>query len=337
MRPVFDQVLLLCPEVKTGGPEALHQLGHQIARHGGVARMVYYAPYSRLEIDGDLVRCDTAASPMPAHFAQYAPQVLTETRLTADTLVVFPEPLAHLAAEAKGYQRALWWLSLDNALPQNPELEQDDGAAGLFADPLLIHFHQSDYAARFLRDRGAAQFFPLSDYTDPQFLHRSLVAEDNPPITDRRNVVCFFPNKGGALAAQFLDGAALLRQPVDFVPIRDMTKAQVRATLFGARIYIDFGHHPGKDRVPREAAIAGAVVLLHAAGAARCFPDHPLAEAYRFTQDDVASGALHQRIDAILDDPATHYAAQRAYRQAIRLERERFDLEVRGFFFDGAD
>jgi hypothetical protein len=337
MRPVYDQVLLLCPEVKTGGPEALHQLGHQIALHGGEARMVYYAPYSRLEIDGDVVRCDAAASPMPAHFAQYAPQVLRETRLTADTLVVFPEPLAKLAADAVGYRRALWWLSLDNALPQNPELGDDASAACLFADPRLLHFHQSEYAARFLRDHCAAQFFPLSDYTDPQFVHRSLVTELTPPITERRNVVCFFPNKGGALAARFLEGAASLRQPVAFVPIRDMTKAQVRATLFGARIYIDFGHHPGKDRVPREAAIAGAVVLLHAAGAARCFPDHPLAEAYRFTEADVESGALHRRIDAILDDPAAHFAAQRAYRQGILLERARFDLEVRGLFFEGAD
>lgn len=337
MRPVYDQVLLLCPEVKTGGPEALHQLGYQIALHGGVARMVYYAPYSRLEIDGDVVRCEADASPMPAHFAQYAPQVLRETRLTPDTLVVFPEPLAKLASEATGYQRALWWLSLDNALPQNPELEEGDGAAGLFADPRLIHFHQSEYAARFLRNHGATQFFPLSDYTDPQFIHRSLVAELNPPIADRRNVMCFFPNKGGPLAARFLEGAAALRQPVEFVPIRDMTKAQVRATLFRARIYIDFGHHPGKDRVPREAAIAGAVVLLHAAGAARCFPDHPLADVYRFTEADVTSGALHRRIDAILDDPAAHFAAQLAYRQAIRLERERFDLEVRGLFFDGGE
>lgn len=334
MRPVYDQVLLLCPEVKTGGPEALHQLGHQIARHGGLARMAYYAPHSRLEIDGDIIRCHADDSPMPAHFAQYAPQVLRETRLTPNTLIVFPEPLSKLAAAPAGYQRALWWLSLDNALAQNPDLA-GGAAAALFGDPALIHFHQSDYVARFLREKGAAQSFPLSDYTDPQFLHRSQVREDNPPIAERGNIICFFPNKGAALAARFLEGAGGLRQAVSFVPIRDMTKAQVRATLFGARIYIDFGHHPGKDRVPREAAIAGAVVLLHAAGAARCFADHPLAAAYRFTEDDVASGALHQRIDAILDDPAAHFAAQRAYRQAILLERERFDLEVRGLFFEG--
>ncbi|HTC07790.1 MAG TPA: hypothetical protein VK726_03355 [Acetobacteraceae bacterium] len=69
MRPVFDQVLLRCPQLKTGGPEALHQLGHQIAPHSGVARMACRAPYARLEIDGDLARYDAAVSPMLAHIA----------------------------------------------------------------------------------------------------------------------------------------------------------------------------------------------------------------------------------------------------------------------------
>ncbi len=336
MRPVFDEVLLLCPEVKTGGPEALHQLGYQIARHGGVARMVYYAPHSRIEVDGDLLRCHAEASPMPAHFAQYQPQVLRETRMGPNTLMVFPEPLSKLAADAdKGYQRAVWWLSLDNALPQNQDLLDGEARRGLFADAGLIHFYQSDYARQFLAANGAAQYFPLSDYTDPQFVHRSLVTSDVAPIEARRDVVCFFPNKGAERAARFQAGAAALRHRIDFVPIRDMTKAQVRETLFGARIYLDFGHHPGKDRVPREAAIAGAVVLLHAAGAANCFLDHPLPAAYRFSEDDIASGALHRRIDAILDAPAAHFAAQLRYRQGILLERERFDLEVRSFFFAG--
>jgi len=336
MRQVYDEVLLLCPEVKTGGPEALHQLGYQIACHGGTARMVYYGPHSRIEVDGDTLRCHAAASPMPEHFAQYQPNVLHETRLTANTLVIYPEPLSKLAASANGsYPRAVWWLSLDNALPQNQDLADSDTRPALFADPSLIHLYQSDYVRHFLADGGAAQFHPLSDYTDPQFVHRSQLTSDVVPIEQRRDVVCFFPNKGADRAARFLQDEATLRHRIDFRPIRDMTKAQVRETLFQARIYIDFGHHPGKDRVPRKAAIAGAVVLLHAAGAANYYQHHPLPACYRFTQDDIASGALHRQIDTILDAPTAHFAAQRPYRQAILLERERFDLEVRGFFFDG--
>src|SRR5665213_264032 len=267
MRQVFDEVLLLCPEVKTGGPEALHQLGYQIARHGGSAQMVYYGPDSHIEVEDDILRCHAEVSPMPAYFAQYQPRVLREARLGATTLVVFPEPLSKLASAASQiYQRAVWWLSIDNALPQNQDLLDADARRGMFDDPSLIHLYQSDYARHFLAENRASQFFPLSDYTDPQFIHRSLLTSDTAPIEARRDIVCFFPNKGAELAARCLTGEPALRHRINFVPIRDMTKAQVRETLFGARIYIDFGHHPGKDRVPREAAIAGAVVLLHAAG-----------------------------------------------------------------------
>jgi hypothetical protein len=335
MQKVFGDVLIFCPEAKTGGPEAMHQLGCQIARHGGTARMVYYSPISHIEVEGDLLRCHAEASPMPAHFAQYHPQVLDETRLTADTLIVFPEPLAKLAAMAEvRYRRALWWLSLDNALPQNPELADEDWRRRFFADPGLTHFYQCDYVRAFLQGNGAIQYHALSDYTDPDFLHQGQVASANSPINERANRICFFPNKGADLAARFLEQPPS-RHAVEFVPIRGMTKPEVRETLFGARIYLDFGGHPGKDRVPREAAIAGAVVLLHAAGAARHFPDHPLPPEYLFTDDDVASGRLWARVDAILDDSAAHFAAQRLYRDAILLERERFDLEVRSFFFTG--
>jgi hypothetical protein len=165
-------------------------------------------------------------------------------------------------------------------------------------------------------------------------VHQSRIASENAPIGARPNRICFFPNKGADLAARFIEQPSA-RHPVEFVPIRGMTKPEVRKTLFGARIYLDFGGHPGKDRVPREAAIAGAVVLLHAAGAARHFPDHPLPPEYLFTDDDIASGGLWERVEAILDDSSAHCAAQRFYREAILLERERFDLEVRSFFFSG--
>ncbi len=336
MQQVHDHVLIFCPEVKTGGPEALHQLAYRIACHGGTAHMVYYAPFSRIEVTDGVIRCHADASPMPAHFAQYHPKVLSAIKPTAETLIIFPEPLSHFAAKSDVvYQRALWWLSLDNGLPQNPNLGEADYRRQFFANANLVHFYQSDYAREFLHGSATARYHPLSDYTDPEFVCRSLIASDNPPIAARGKTICFFPNKGADLARRFIDSRSALPADVDFVPIRDMSKAQVRDTLFAARLYIDFGHHPGKDRVPREAAIAGAVVLLREAGAARYFLDHPLPAEYRFTDDDVASGALHEKVAAILDDPARHFAPHRFYRDAILIERERFDLEVRSLFFTG--
>lgn len=334
MRPNFDHVVIFCPEYLNGGCEALHQLGHQIARHGGSAHMAYYGPYSALELDGGRLRCHLAPSPVADYFAQYRPNPLQEVRTGPDTLVLLLEVLTALAgAQDTPFQRALWWLSVDNAIAQNPSLLDATHRRRLLSDPGLVQFHQSDYARRFLQANDAARYHPLSDYTDPDFLARRAAAAANPPIVERRRVICYFPNKGAALAERFIAGRDALRQPAAFVPLRSMTKAQVRDALFGARIYLDFGNHPGKDRVPREAAIAGAVVLLHAVGAAGCFPDHPLPADYLFTEDDVATGRLHRTVAAILDQPAAHFAAQRLYRETILHEQERFDLEVRAFFF----
>jgi len=326
MQKRYDDVLIFCPEVKTGGPEALHQLAHCINLHGGRAHMVYYAPYSRVEIAGGAIICHAPASPMPAHFARYHPQILTTLRPTPRTLLIFPEPLCHLAAvQTTAYQRALWWLSLDNALPEHAALLTQPE---FFADETLIHFHQSDYARHFLTTYNAPQYHPLSDYTDEDFTRRALIASDNPPPATRPHRIAYFPNKGAERAARFTPPAG-----ADFLPLRGLTKPELRDILFTTRLYIDFGHHPGKDRIPREAAAAGAVILLHQAGAALHFADHPLPRDYLFTEADILSGRLTARAAAILANPEPHLARQQQYRASIATERARFDLEVQTLFF----
>ena len=333
MRKIFREVLIFCPEYAGGGSEALHQLGYHITRNGGTAYMVYYTPFSTLELDGDVLRCH--AGQVPTYYPQYQPQILQETKLRADTLVVFPEVLTHWAAIPTLYQRAVWWLSVDNGMAFNTEMLKVDYRERFFEDSDLVHLHQCDYARTFLQSNRAATYFPLSDYTDQDFVNRSLISSNNPRISDRSNTICYFPNKGAQLAATFIEQKSALSQPVNFLPICEMTKAQVRDALFDARLYIDFGHHPGKDRVPREAAIAGAVVLLHAAGAARHFSDHPLRPDYFFTKDDVMTGRLLEKVSRILENIEMHFDAQRSYRDAILHEREKFDFEVRSYFFTG--
>ena len=41
-------------------------------------------------------------------------------------------------------------------------------------------------------------------------------------------------------------------------------------------IYIDFGHHPDKERLPREAAIHGCIVITGLCGSAANSQDVPL-------------------------------------------------------------
>ena len=47
-----------------------------------------------------------------------------------------------------------------------------------------------------------------------------------------------------------------------------MTPDQVNSLLGSVKVYIDFGEHPGKDRFPREAAMAGCCIVTGKQGSA---------------------------------------------------------------------
>jgi len=92
MSPRFDQVLVFCPDATTGGPEALHQLVGAVNRQGGTAKLVYTGPQSNYRISDGIVRCEL--DPMSIAYRaykRYAPIAVTETRITANSLLIFPE------------------------------------------------------------------------------------------------------------------------------------------------------------------------------------------------------------------------------------------------------
>lgn len=51
-----------------------------------------------------------------------------------------------------------------------------------------------------------------------------------------------------------------------------------------SKVYIDFGNHPGKDRIPREAAISGCIVITGKRGAAAFAEDVCIPETYKFDE-----------------------------------------------------
>jgi hypothetical protein len=324
--PRYDTVVILCPEAVTGGPEALHQLAHAINTLGGNARLAYFGQGSRVEYGPTTILCHY--SPHQAvleTYAAYRPIPLVEAPLSERTLIVVPEILPEALLAISARNRAVWWLSVDNAVAHNPKLNDPGYANSLIGNSGLIHFYQSDYARGFVeRHGGGRNAFPIFDYINPEYI-RSGPAES----ASERRQVGLFPQKGGVLAARFMAANPQL----SFAAIQNMTREQVRQTLLTCSVYIDFGHHPGKDRVPREAAVSGAIVFLHERGAALHFQDHPLERFYLFNEQDIDTGSLASRVAEALSDRERHYARQQVYRQQVRLGFEEFMLQVRQFFF----
>ena len=156
----------MCPGgVRTGGPEALHQLVHELRRFGADAHISYFPFEKTFEVLDDYLEYDVS----PAALADQD-----------GSLVILPETLTALSETLRSATAAIWWLSVDNFYgPVNTTsaasgtLRQWAFKAGLRRSPphqasfsklkRALHFAQSMYAMDFLRSRKLQGRF-LGDY-----------------------------------------------------------------------------------------------------------------------------------------------------------------------------
>lgn len=308
----------------------MHQLSASLLALGQLCSMAYYGDQCSVAVDqtGQLVCNNQLPSAFVEAYQPYQPVHCDRIPLDSDTLCVFPEAKAGLAFSWKHSPKAIWWLSVDNFKLTHPHLLNSSTLRKLFEDESILHLYQSSYAHDFLRSHGARTVRPLYDYTS------SCYSECNPQDYSSQKTVdfAFFPKKGKQLADKFLQTGA---QDLSRIAIEGMNQSQVKQALASSRLYVDFGHHPGKDRVPREAACMGNILFLHDQGAASFFEDHPLHSDYIFTSLDVHNGSLLSKVQQVLSDPDLHFKRQAQYRHRVKMEREEFDWQVKAIF--GAD
>ena len=87
-----------------------------------------------------------------------------------------------------------------------------------------------------------------------------------------------------------------------------------------SQLYIDFGHHPGKDRMPREAAIRNCMVMTSKLGSAGNDIDVGIPENYKFTSNDESLEKISKSIHYALDNYLNEIHKFEKYRETIRNE-----------------
>lgn len=338
---------ILIPEDSvTGGPEALHQLQWALSELGHDVSATYvhrHVPYwYRMLRKFDRSRGLTFETPqvlqaftghgalsaklpawpplvlsvsstaVPEPYRKYAPTIERAMPVDRpDTVVVIPETMWPAARRWSRATVALWWLSIDNAV-------EFPGAIRAMRRPNVLHLAQSHYAESVVRASGARRVLRVSDFLDFQ-----LPATDG---TERREeVVLYNPRKGvevtSALRAQ-LPG-------VTFVPIEGLDRKGVWDLLAGSKVYIDFGHFPGRDRLPREALAAGCIVIAGKRGASGFAADLPIPDEYSIAADDI--GTIARTVVASLEDFDARVHEFAAARRWVAMADQTFLREVERF------
>lgn len=175
---------------------------------------------------------------------------------------------------------------------------------------------QSYYGQSFVRRHLGREAFIITDYPRPM---PSMAGMQRQP-----NLVTYNGSKGQWKINEL---RALLPE-VEFRPIQGMSFDEVCRTLAASALYVEIGHLPGRDRLPREAALLGTPTVLLARGAGFCWNDFPIGVDYRIPYTVDWAQHMAPVIRSALDDPATIRQIQEPFRDWVAGEKDRYDQAV---------
>ena len=117
-----------------------------------------------------------------------------------------------------------------------------------------------------------------------------------------------------------------------FLPLVNLTKKAVIKTLKKTKIYFDFGTHPGKDRIPREAAILGNCIITNKKGSAKNNYDLSISPNFKFSEKRKNLKGIKIIIDKIFAKDFLEQKKFNSYINKIYAEKKTFIKEVKKIF-----
>jgi hypothetical protein len=327
----IKRVVIICPShLLSGGPENLCQMYATLKKLG---YEVYFLWVNPIDIPGSKIikqyengiwyLCKTDGSLLNKVYEQnYGVNYLDrDIPLDQATLVIFPEVWCDFIYFFEDAKKAIAWLSI-SYLHVN---HSSDICRPLIDQKTLnyldcVHLSQAPWIQKVLKSWGADSFL-LGDYIAKAYWG---IAN----IDKAEKLITFFPRKGGDLAVKFMN-----KYPdLDYLRLENFTQNEMIFMLDMAKIYIDFGNFPGKDRIPREALLRNCVIFIHNQGCATDFESFPIDDYFRFSEKDVLDGTLYKKVQEVLVDYENMKNRQSYMRNQILEEYELFSQKIEEIF-----
>lgn len=325
MIEVYPQtkIYIVCPpNHATGGTELLHQLAFKLRKFNYEA-FLYYLPETRLD-------------PVHKNFRHYQIEHVAAIEDYNNNIIIMPEIYIDLfrSKEYKNIRRVIWWLSVDDYVKRIDEIIVRKTNKPFYAIKSLLgryrfpdlkffrkskihHLVQSQYAFNFLMENNIRVTGYLSDFLNREFFSRQINHQ-------REDYVLYNPLKG----YDFTKKLIALEPDLNWIPLEKMTPSQVADLLGKSKVYIDFGHHPGKDRFPREAALMGCCVITGKRGSAKFAEDVFIPEEFKFDEFHTAPQLILDKINLCLNNYASESSKFISYVKKIKTEEECFEKDL---------
>lgn len=339
------RVLIICNKgSKTGGPKALHELAQTLKDQGIEVSLCDPYPFERFR------------KPV-ADYAIHNPTWLRGKKIPGEIeLLVAPESFSRLPRSflRRSKKSAVWWLSIDNAEFEfvKPYLERRQygspqvhwrRAASWIAvvkrslrkallrayrkvfwkkvDPKSsIHFFQSAYARDVVEKSLGVSGYNLSDISE---IHGAGI--DLRHLQRSSNLIVYNGNKGSGYVTQL----ARRLSDFEFLMLKGLDSVALAKALSRASFYLDLGHFPGKDRMPREAIRLGCPVILAKRGSARYVEDFDIPEEFLLDLHNNSPEEVASHLRRLLGQKDEALRNQDKFRRKVLIEDEVFKGEVK--------
>ncbi len=307
----------------TGGPFLLHQLACKLIQLGFKAKMFYTTD-------------DKNVNPVHDFYKHFEIPYTFEIEDNRNNILVVPETSIRFIFKNKKIKKIIWWLSVDNyfvthkkhsfSLKRFLGIKKKHDIYNFKSRPSHSHWVQSFYAEKFLKSKKISKINYLSDYLDPIFINEVKNLKFN--SSDKMDIIAYNPKKGYEITKSLMKKAPQL----NWVAIENMTPIEVKELLIKSKIYIDFGNHPGKDRIPREAAMCGCIVITNREGSAKYYEDVSIPDSYKIDY----SLEIEFEIISLLDSCLVNYDEKVKdfvlYKSKILNEENIFNEDVEKIF-----
>ena len=289
------KIYIACPaNVATGGPELLHQLCHKLRKKGYISYMYYYGRKS--------------ANPVHERYEKYKTQFVDYIEDNKNNIIIVPEVNINLLKKFKNIKKSIWWLSVDNYfISKNSKRNKIKTIFG------LLNF---DYREK--------NIYYLSDYLNSIFIEES----KNNTKFEKKNNVLYNPKKGYEFTKKIIDRS----KDLNWVPLENLKPEEMSNLMMESKVYIDFGNHPGKDRIPREAAISGCCIITGKRGSAKYKDDVYIEDEFKFNDSEENIDSIISKINYLIENYENETKKFDLYRDRISKEEIVFEKDIDKIF-----
>jgi|WetSurMetagenome_2_1015567.scaffolds.fasta_scaffold27774_2 hypothetical protein len=337
------QIIMFCPaHLITGGTELMHQFVSSLICKGVNAALYYF---------------NDPSWNIPQEFSKYEAKKIEKVNDITSVFIVLPESDAIDALKFKKASVAIWWLSIDNyykAFFQPISLSEVwTYSKNSFIKELLrriyhtifkndrilfnnyislkkIHemglfnFYQSEYAKDYLMKKNMNKLYPLKDYINTEF-------NESVNSINRKNIILYNPAKGLDFTKKIINKC---NKTITFIALKGLSRLELKDLMQSSKLYIDFGNHPGKDRLPREAALNGCCVITGRRGSANYYDDVPIPAHYKFEDCHNSIPLIVETINDIMANYDKHSHDFDKYRLIIQSEKKDFEKQINILFIN---